>query len=417
MRQGPHRVMNRWFRVAGGVAMNLCFGAAYAWSVFLGPLQSEFGWTRAEVSVAFTVSIACISMGVLIGGRWQDRKGPAPVALTGAVLFSAGMFLSQYTHSLWWLYVFYGVLVGFASGVGYTCPLAVGMKWFPDKRGLVTGLMVMGYGAGGALIAPLAGLLIHWYGWRHTFALLGIGCFFVTVAGSFFLRNPPEGWKPAGWTAPLPGEGAFRTLHDYAPLDMMRTGTFLRMWPAYALGTTAGLMVIGHLAAFAQGAGFSRPDAAIAVGILSVGNGCGRIGSGWLSDHIGRTRTLSLVMGVTAVLLLLEPGVSTRWFLFVSVFLIGYCYGSQLAVFPSATADFFGVRNLGNNYGVVVTAWGTAGIIGPMLGGWIYDAAKSYASAFRIAALLALLAALLVSTVKPPRPPKRSEPATMPRAA
>lgn len=417
MRQGPHRVMNRWFRVAGGVAMNLCFGAAYAWSVFLGPLQSEFGWTRAEVSVAFTVSIACISMGVLIGGRWQDRKGPAPVALTGAVLFSAGMFLSRYTHSLWWLYVFYGVLVGFASGVGYTCPLAVGMKWFPDKRGLVTGLMVMGYGAGGALIAPLAGLLIHWYGWRHTFAVLGIGCFFVTVAGSFFLRNPPEGWKPAGWTAPLPGEGAFRTLHDYAPLDMMRTGTFLRMWPAYALGTTAGLMVIGHLAAFAQGAGFSRPDAAIAVGILSVGNGCGRIGSGWLSDHIGRTRTLSLVMGVTAVLLLLESGVSTRWFLFVSVFLIGYCYGSQLAVFPSATADFFGVRNLGNNYGVVVTAWGTAGIIGPMLGGWIYDAAKSYESAFRIAALLALLAALLVSTVKPPRPPKRSEPATMPRAA
>ena len=417
MRPAAPRVLNRWLRVAGGVAMNLCFGAAYAWSVFLGPLQSEFGWTRAEVSVAFTVSIACISLGVLIGGRWQDRKGPAPVALTGAVLFSAGMFLSQYTHALWWLYVFYGVLVGFASGVGYTCPLAVGMKWFPDKRGLVTGIMVMGYGAGGALIAPLAGLLIHWYGWRHAFAFLGIGCFFVTVAGSFFLRNPPEGWKPAGWTAPAPGEGAFRTLHDYAPLEMMRTGTFLRLWPAYALGTTAGLMVIGHLAAFAQGAGFSRPDAAISVGILAIGNGCGRIGSGWLSDHIGRTKTLALVMGVTAVLLLLEPGVSTRWFLFVSVFLIGYCYGSQLAVVPSATADFFGVRNLGNNYGVVVTAWGTAGIIGPMLGGWIYDAAGSYASAFRIAALLALLAALLVSTVKPPMPPKRTEPASISRAA
>jgi OFA family oxalate/formate antiporter-like MFS transporter len=190
---------------------------------------------------------------------------------------------------------------------------------------------------------------------------------------------------------------------------MMRTGTFLRLWPAYALGSTAGLMVIGHLAAFAQETGFSRPDAAIAVGILSIGNGFGRIGSGWMSDHIGRTRTLALVMGVTALLLFLEPKVETRPFLFGSVFLIGYCYGSQLAVFPSATADYFGVRNLGNNYGVVVTAWGTAGIIGPMVGGKLFDATRSYETAFRIAALLALLAAILVSTVRPPRPPKRTD--------
>lgn len=410
--------MNRWFRVAGGVAMNLCFGSAYSFSIFLAPLQREFGWTRAQVSLAFTLSIAFIAVGVLTGGRWHDRKGPAPVALTGALLFSAGIFLSRYTHALWWLYSCYGVLVGFASGVGYVCPLGVGMKWFPEKRGLVTGLMVMGYGAGSALIAPLAGLLLHRYGWRDTFAILGIGFLVVTTTGSFFLRNPPEGWRPAGWAPPSPKEVSFRTPRDYPPGEMLRTGTFYRMWIAYALGTAAGLMVIGHLAAFAEGVGFSTRDAALSVGVLSAGNGFGRIGSGWLSDHIGRTRTLALAMGVTALLLFLEPRVGTVPLLFGSVFLIGYCYGSQLAVFPSATADFFGIRNLGNNYGLLLTAWGTAGIIGPMAGGKIFDATKSYQAAFLIAAALAFLAAVVVATVKPPAPrwPADSPPLSTPRS-
>jgi len=394
--------MNRWFRVAGGVAMNLCFGSAYTFSIFLAPLQREFGWTRAQVSLAFTISIACIAAGVLAGGRWHDRQGPAPVALTGALLFSAGIFLSRYTHALWWLYACYGVLVGFASGVGYVCPLAVGMKWFPEKRGLVTGLMVMGYGAGSALIAPLAGLLLYRYGWRNTFSLLGLGFLVITTAGSFFLRNPPEGWRPEGWNPPSPELRAFRPPRDYPPGRMLRTGTFYRMWLAYALGTSAGLMVIGHLAAFAEGSGFSPRDAALSVGVLSVGNGFGRIGSGWMSDHIGRTRTLFLVMGVTGLLLLLEPRVGTVPLLFGSVFLIGYCYGSQLAVFPSAAADFFGIRNLGNNYGLLLTAWGVAGIIGPMAGGRIFDATKSYATAFLIAAVLAFLAAAVIATVRPP---------------
>lgn len=185
---------------------------------------------------------------------------------------------------------------------------------------------------------------------------------------------------------------------------MLRTGTFYRMWFAYALGTSAGLMVIGHLAAFAEGAGFSPRNAALSVGVLSAGNGIGRIGSGWLSDHIGRTRTLSLVMGVTALLLLLEPRVGTVLLLFGSVFLIGYCYGSQLAVFPSATADFFGIRNLGNNYGLLMTAWGTAGIIGPMAGGKIFDATRNYEAAFLVAAALAFVASIAIATVRPPLP-------------
>ena len=183
--------MNRWFRVAGGVGLNLCLGAAYVYSVFLTPLQREFGWTRSELSVAFTLSIAFIAVGVLVGGRWQDRRGPAAVSLAGALLFSAGIFLSRYTDSLAWLYVCYGVVVGLGSGIGYTCPLSVGMKWFPERRGLVTGMMVMGYGAGGAVIAPLAGYLVDRFGWRDTFGILGAGFLAVTVAGSDALPPGP----------------------------------------------------------------------------------------------------------------------------------------------------------------------------------------------------------------------------------
>ncbi|TRZ97702.1 MAG: MFS transporter [Deltaproteobacteria bacterium] len=408
--------MNRWFRVAGGVSLNLCLGAAYVYSVFLAPLQREFGWTRSELSVAFTLSMVFIATGVLVGGRWQDRRGPAAVSLAGALLFSAGIFLSRYTDSLAWLYVCYGVVVGLGSGIGYTCPLSVGMKWFPERRGLVTGIMVMGYGAGGAVIAPLAGYLIQRFGWRDTFGILGAAFLAVTVAGSMFLRNPPEGWRPPGGTPATEGKGTARGGRDFLPREMVGTGAFRRMWVAYALGTAAGLMVIGHLAAFALGAGFSARDSALSVGMLSVGNGCGRIASGWMSDHIGRVRTLSLVMGATALLLFLAPGVSTVPLLFALVFLIGYCYGSQLAVFPSTTADYFGMRNLGNNYGLLLTAWGVAGIIGPMAGGWIFDATHGYAAAFRIAALLAVAAAVVVATVKAP-PPGDSLPPKVRRVA
>ena len=235
--------MHRWFRVAGGVSLNLCLGAAYVYSVFLTPLQREFGWTRSELSAAFTLSIAFIAVGVLAGGRWQDRRGPAVVSLAGAILFSAGIFLSRYTDSLAWLYGCYGVVVGLGSGIGYTCPLSVGMKWFPERRGLVTGMMVMGYGAGGAVIAPLAGYLIHRFGWRDTFGILGAGFLAVTVAGSMFLRNPPEGWRPPGWSPPAAEKGAARGGRDFLPREMVGTGAFRRMWAAYAFGTAAGLMV------------------------------------------------------------------------------------------------------------------------------------------------------------------------------
>ena len=251
------------------------------------------------------------------------------------------------------------------------------------------------------MIAPLAGYLIHRFGWRDTFGILGAGFLAVTVAGSMFLRNPPEGWRPPGWSPPARGKGAAPGGRDFLPREMVGTGAFRRMWVAYAFGTAAGLMVIGHLAAFALGAGFSARDSALSVGVLSVE----RVRADRLGVDVGSHRTRPDAHprdGCDRPAPLPRPRGFHVPLLFSVVFLIGYRYGSQLAVLPSTTADYFGMRNLGNNYGLLLTAWGVAGIIGPMAAGWIFDATHGYAAAFRIAALLAVAAAAVAATVKAP---------------
>lgn len=401
--------MNRWLRISGALLMPTCFGITYVWSIFITPLQAEFGWSRADISFAQTISIVCIAVSASIGGRWQDRAGPAGPALAGAFLFGAGLLLAGFAKSRSGLYLAYGVMTGFGGGIGYSCPISVGMKWFPDRRGLVAGLMVTGYGAGAALFAPVAEALVRGYGWRAAFQALGVVSLAVLSAGSFFLRNPPAGWRPAGWNPARPETSAASPATQYAPAEMAATAAFARLWTAYALGAAAGLMVIAHLAALAKGElMLSAESAALAVSVLALGNGAGRLGSGWLSDHLGRIRTLALSMASTAAvlfacwLLFFHFGAGARLPLFAAVFLVGYGYGSQLAVFPAATAELFGMKHLGNNYGLLFLAWGLAGVMGPMLAGKVFDLRGSYGPAFLIAAAMALAAAIIVSGTRPP---------------
>ena len=398
--------LNRWWRVIGGLMMNIALGTLYAWSIFVAPLEKEFGWKRADTSMVFTIAVVVFALSFIVAGRLQDKFGPFWVSLTGAILVSLGFFLCSFTHSLNYLFICFGVIGGLGNGFGYATPIPVMAKWFPDKRGLAIGLAVGGYGAGSALFGPLANLhLIPHYGVHTTFQILG-GIFLVmTVIGAFLLKNPPAGYSPAGWTPAPATAKSSATTHEFAPGEVLATPTFWFMWVAYALGTSAGLMVISQLVPFAKSVHIS--SAALATMTLvvgAVGNASGRILSGWMSDALGRLNVLRLMIAISAISMpiLYMVGGNVAG-LYVAVFVVYWCYGTQLSVNAAATADFFGAKNAGMNYGMLFTAWGVAGVIGPRIGGVLFDKYHNYQMAFYTAAVLAVVALISEFVARRPK--------------
>ena len=386
--------INRWWRVLGGLSMNLALGSLYAWSVFVAPLEKEFGWKRADTSLIFTIAVFVFGLAFILAGRLQDKKGPFWISVTGGVLVSVGFFLSSWTTTLGWVFFWFGAIGGIGNGFGYATPIPVMAKWFPDRRGLAVGLAVAGYGGGSAIFGPMAGnWLIPTYGWRATFQILGVIFLIMTLVGAFLLKNPPVGYRPAGWT-PAPAAKAAATAYDFSPSEALRTPAMYLMWIAYALGTSAGLMVISQLVPFARSVGLAAlGTTAIFVGAL--GNASGRIFSGWMSDTLGRLNVLRLMIAISAVAMPILYQVGGHGLLFlVMVYVVYYCYGTQLSVNASTTSDFWGTKNAGINYGILFTAWGVAGIIGPRIGGVLFDKYQNYQAAFYTAAVLAVVALL-----------------------
>lgn len=395
--------MNRWLPVVGGVCMNLALGALYAWSVFVLPLEREFGWSRAETSWTFTIAIVTFAASFILAGRIQDLRGPRICAAIGGTLVGVGFVLSSFTTSLLYLYVIFGVIVGLGNGFGYATPVPVASKWFPDKRGLVVGLMVGGYGAGSAIFGPAATSLIGSVGWRLTFQILGVLFFAMGMIGAWLLRNPPAGYRPPGWVPARSGAVAQRSTRDYSTAEMLRTPTFYALWIAYCLGATAGLMIISQLVPFARAAGLSAVAATFAITIGAVGNAGGRILSGWLSDSLGRLTTLRVMVLMSAVAMPVWFAQREQLLLFYLLAVVVYwCYGTQLSVFASTTADFYGTRHLGMNYGLLFSAWGVAGIIGPMVGAQVFDMFGDYRYAFYAAGALALVSFTALAIARPP---------------
>ena len=374
--------------------MNVALGTLYGWSVFVAPLEARFGWKRAETSMVFTIAVIVFALSFVVAGRIQDRFGPLPCSLIGGLLVSSGFFLCAYTTSLTYLYVCFGVIGGLGNGFGYATPIPVMAKWFPDKRGLAVGLAVGGYGAGSAIFGPLAQLkLIPTYGLPATFQILGMIFFVMTMIGAILLRNPPPGYRPEGWS---PESAASSASSNFTPGEVLRTRSFYLMWLGYALGCSAGLMVISQLVPFAKSVGIAAAAlSTMTLVVGAVGNASGRILSGWMSDRLGRINVLRTMIGISIVAMpAMYAAGSNVALLYATVFVVYWCYGTQLSVNGVAAADFWGTKNAGINYGLLFTAWGVAGIIGPRIGGVLYDRYHNYQTAFQTAAVLAAIALL-----------------------
>jgi OFA family oxalate/formate antiporter-like MFS transporter len=384
--------------------MQMALGAVYAWSVFRTPLVRQFHWSIEEVTFTFTVSIFVLGVACFFGGLWLNRKGPRVVALTGGFLYGLGVFLASFSaNKLWWLYLSYGVIGGIGVGFAYIVPIAVLVKWFPDRRGLITGIAVGGFGAGALVVAPVATRLIQSVGVLHTFAYLGIAYLVVTMGAGYFMQNPPAGWKPEGW-APSVTQTTQRAAQDFTLGDALKTWQWWALWLLLFLNTSAGISIISQECPVFQEIGrASVIVAAGMVGITSIGNALGRVFWAWVSDAITRRWTFVTMFVLQVVLFWMLPGFSSATILAVLSFIILMCYGGGFGTMPAFAADYFGSKNVGPIYGLMLTAWGSASAFGPLLIAHMRQSSGSYTGGLHVIAGIMAVSTLLPILVSPPK--------------
>ena len=393
---------NRWLIAAAGVVMQLALGAVYAWSVFRIPLTKNYGWTVSQVTLAFELAILMLGLASFAGGLWMKRSGPRRVAAIGGLCYGLGLVLAgQVGGHLGLLYLSYGVLGGIGLGLSYIVPVATLIKWFPDKRGMITGLAVAGFGAGALITAPVAERLIAWLGVSQTFTILGL-TFFIAVSGSaLFMRNPPEDYRPPGWQPPVSQQ---QQRADYTLGAALRTWQWYGLWAILFLNTSAGISIISQAAPMAQEITHASAVAAAGlVGIISIANGAGRFLLAWFSDFIGRRRVFQVMFLAQAIVFFMLSRVHSFGGLAVLAFIVLLCYGGGFGTMPAFAADFFGARNVGSIYGLMLTAWGFAGVLGPTLIAQIRQSTGYYIEALDLIAGIMLLSTALPFLVHPPK--------------
>ena len=393
----------RWGIALAAVILQIALGAEYAWSIFRTPLMTAFKWNIDQVTLAFTIAIFVVGFAAFFGGLWSSRSGPRVVAMTGGLLYGLGVALaSQSNHGLWWLYLSYGLIGGTGLGFAYIVPISVLVKWFPDRRGLMTGIAVGGFGAGALITAPIATRLIASVGVLTTFLYLGVVFLVVTVICGYFMQNPPEGYKPAGWepsAALRKTEGA----KDFTLGQALRTWQWWALWLLLFLNTCAGISVISQESPmFRELAGVSALAAAGMVGIASFGNGAGRIFWAWVSDLMPRRFVFLVMFLLQAVLFWFLPSVTTQGPLTVVAFVILLCYGGGFGTMPAFAADYFGPKFVGSIYGLMLTAWGFASAFGPLMIAHTRRSTGHYSSGLHILAVILLFSAILPFIVRPP---------------
>ena len=393
-----------WRVTFAGMGINLALGVLYTWSVFKKNIPEDWGWKDLTL---WPYAVACLVFCLIMvpAGRMQDKLGPKLVATIGGILVGAGMILASQVTSLAGYIIGFGVLVGAGIGFGYASATPPAVKWFPKARtGLIAGLVVSGFGLASVYIAPLAAALIKSVGIQTTVFVFGVGFLVIVVGLAQLLKAPPAGYVPAGQP---PADQGSNKKEDFTPGEMLRTWQFYLLWLMYACGAGAGLMIIGILADMAkEQAGVELGF--ILVAALAVGNGAGRIIAGIVSDKIGRNPTMCICFLLQAVLIFLLSQATEGSFLASTTILtigsalVGANYGANLSLFPSATKDYYGLKNFGVNYGLVFTAWGIGGFVLSLVALFVRQATSSFNFAYYCSSALLILAAITVFFVKAP---------------
>jgi len=398
-----------WTVTLAGTGINLALGVLYTWSVLSKGVPADWGWTETEKVWPYSIACLVFCLVMVPAGRLQDKIGPRIIATLGGLLVGVGMILASFSTEPMGYMIGFGVLAGAGIGCGYAAATPPAVKWFPAaKTGLIAGIVVSGFGLASVYTAPLCNYLTRPpRDLRTAMMVLGVGFLVVVVALAQLLKAPPKGYVPVGTPVARPGAAVTRK-EDFTPSEMLRTWQFYVLWFMYACGAGAGLMIISKLVKIVQ------DQAALSLGfllvaVLAVGNGGGRILAGTLSDKIGRKATLFICFVVQAVAIILlsmtKEGntLANPVVLAVLSALIGANYGANLALFPSVTKDFYGLKNFGVNYGLVFTAWGLGGFMLSLLAGKVYDKTQAFTFAYYCSAVLLVAAAVVTFLVRPPQ--------------
>lgn len=398
------KTKNRWLIAASAVGIHISIGSVYAWSNFTNPLINEFGWSAKQVQFTFSLAILFLGLAAAFLGHFVEKHGPKKAGLLSAIFFGVGIFgsgLAVNLGSLPLLYLFYGALGGIGLGVGYIAPVSTLVKWFPDRRGLATGLAIMGFGFAAAIASPVMDALIKSVGTANTFYILGISYFLIMVASSLYLEKPPEGWAPEGFKEKLKS-GKTRIAQDLSQLtanEAIKTPRFYYLWLMLFINVTCGIAILSAAKPLAQeSVGLSTAEAAALVGVLGLFNGFGRIGWASISDYIGRPNTYTTFFALQIILFALLPHTSSVIFFQIMLAIVYTCYGGGFASIPAFIGDLFGTKQLGAIHGYILTAWAAAGLAGPMFAAWMKDTTESYATSLTFFAGLFVIA-LIISIV------------------
>jgi OFA family oxalate/formate antiporter-like MFS transporter len=388
-----------WIITSAALGINLLLGLLYAWSVFKKALVTEWGWNDVTASLPFTVSAAIFAFMMIFAGRAQDKYGPRIIALLGGVLFGLGLLASGLAKTPAAMVITFGVLGGLGIGLGYSATTPCAIKWFhSSKKGMISGIVVAGVGLAPVYIAPLTAYFIKLYGIQQTFFILG-GIALVAIIGfSLILKNPPSDFVPARGSESKVSIPANKGIPW---TDAIKTREFVFLWLTFLLSATAGLMLIAHMASIADTQAGWKAGFMLVV-VLSIFNALGRVLIGFLSDIIGRKPSMILVFLIQAVNMFLFSHYQSVPTLILGAAIAGLAYGSLFSLMPSITADFFGIKNLGVNYGLVFSGWGIAAVIGPILGGFAVMKTGTYTTSYVVAGILLLVGTVLVLLMKSP---------------